>query len=88
MNMEVRYSRRFEKELKRVSRKIQAAFSSRLLLFIENKFHPFLNNHSLSGKMADCHSINITGDWRAIYKELENGEIIFFVMLGTHSQLY
>jgi mRNA-degrading endonuclease YafQ of YafQ-DinJ toxin-antitoxin module len=40
--------------------------------------------------MYGYRSINVTGDWRALYSEQQqNGkEIIVFEMLGTHSQLY
>lgn len=86
--MQVEYSRRFVKELTKAPLKIQIAFRDRLTLFIDNKFNLLLNNHSLTGEMKSCRSINVTGDWRAIYEELENGDVIFFVMLGTHSQLY
>ncbi len=86
--MQIEYSRRFVKELKRAPRKIQIAFRDRLILFLENRSFPILNNHALNGEMKNCRSINITGDWRAIYEDLENGDVIFFIILGTHSQLY
>ena len=86
--MRIEYSRRFIKELGRAPQKIQLAFKSRLVLFLENKSDPVLNNHALGGKLINCHSINVTGDWRAIYEELENGDIVFFVVLGTHSKIY
>jgi len=86
--MQIEYSRRFVKTLRRVPRKIQEAFRNRLEIFIEDKFDPILNNHSLSGGMQECRSINITGDWRAVFEELDNGDVVFFIMLGTHSQLY
>lgn len=86
--MQIEYSRRFIKELKRAPQKIQVAFRDRLALFVENKFHPILNHHVLGGELDGCRSINITGDWRAVYEELKNGDVVFFVMIGTHSQLY
>lgn len=86
--MKIEYSRRFIKELGRAPRKIQVAFRDRPVLFLENKFNPVLNNHSLGGKIKDYRSININGDWRVVYEELEDGSVIFFVMIGTHSQLY
>jgi mRNA-degrading endonuclease YafQ of YafQ-DinJ toxin-antitoxin module len=33
------------------------------------------------------YSINITGDWRAIYMPINNNEVLF-IAFGTHSQLY
>jgi mRNA-degrading endonuclease YafQ of YafQ-DinJ toxin-antitoxin module len=35
---------------------------------------------------AGCNSIDITGDYRAIF--LDEGNIVTFVMIGSHSQLY
>lgn len=49
---------------------------------------PMLRNHSLSGKYKGCRSINVSGDWRAIFREYKGGAVIYFEMLGTHSELY
>jgi addiction module RelE/StbE family toxin len=86
--MRIDYSKRFIKKLAKSPVEIQLGFKSRLRLFIENRFHPLLNNHALGGVLAGYRSINVTGDWRAIFREFENGEIIFFEMIGTHSELY
>jgi mRNA-degrading endonuclease YafQ of YafQ-DinJ toxin-antitoxin module len=63
----------------------------RYKIFLDNPFNPQLNNHHLSGQLNKYRSINITGDWRALYLEGLNangGEVIIFEILGTHSQLY
>ena len=80
------YSTAFNKQLKIVPLKIKIAFRKRLALFLENPFNPLLNNHSLTGKYSGYRSINVTGDWRAVYSD--KGQIIIFITLGTHSQLY
>lgn len=82
----INYSKRFDKQLKKAPLEIKIKFKNRRQLFIEDPFHPQLNNHLLSGKLKGFRSINITGDWRAIYSEYKNS--IVFEMLGTHSQLY
>ncbi|OGM23349.1 hypothetical protein A2961_01745 [Candidatus Woesebacteria bacterium RIFCSPLOWO2_01_FULL_39_21] len=82
------FSKRFEKDLKKAPMKIQTAFRSRLEIFLTDKFNPILNNHSLLGRYEGYRSINISGDWRAIFRELDDGEIIYFDLLGTHSKLY
>ena len=84
------YSRSFIKQLKKAPLTIKIAFKNRLNLFLKNPFNPLLNNHLLKGKYSYSRSINITGDWRAIYSEtLENKEkVTIFLALGTHSQLY
>lgn len=82
------YSNKFLKELKKAPLKIRIAFKEKLEIFISDKFHPVLNNHSLSGNYKNYRSINITGDWRAIFREFNNGKLIYFDIIGTHSQLY
>jgi len=87
----VDYSRTFDKQLRKSPLKIKIAFRKKLDLFLKNSFHPLLNNHPLSGKLAGYRSINITGDWRAIYSKANNAKgetVIVFEMIGTHSQLY
>ena len=90
-NVRIDYSNKFNKQLKKLPSEIKIAFRNRLALFIKNQFNPLLNNHALSGNLKGSRSINITGDWRAIYSEKidKNGEnYIVFELLGTHSQLY
>lgn len=66
---------------------VQDKFAERLLLFTQNRNHLLLNNHPLDGIWAGCRSINITGDFRAVYEELGN-DCFEFVAIGTHSELY
>jgi len=84
----VEYSKRFVKDFKKAPVKIKIAFRNRLELFLVDKYHPILNNHSLVGKYKDYRSINVTGDWRAMFREFEGGKVIFFDTIETHSQLY
>ena len=88
--MRIDYSHQFIKHLRKAPKKIQLALRYRLELFLKDPRNPQLRIHSLQGKYRDYKSLNITGDWRALYRELkEDKEIIyFFEMLGTHSQLY
>jgi len=85
------YSNKFNKQLKKSPLEIKIAFRKRFSIFIKNKFDPRLNNHALSGNLKGYRSINVTGDWRAIYSESKDkkGEIyIIFELFGTHSQIY
>ena len=85
--MRIEYSKKFIKEFKKCPSAIKNTFAKKLEVFINNKYHPALNNHSLFGELKNYKSLNITGNWRAIFQELDN-EIIYFVAVGTHSQLY
>lgn len=87
----IEFSHQFDKQLKKSPSEIKLAFRTRLETFIENRHNPFLNNHQLSGKFRWHRSINITGDWRAIFRESINEDgktVLVFVLLGTHCQLY
>lgn len=81
------FSRRFSKEYDRSPRKIRDAFDRRLRLFLEDPFHPLLNNHALTGVYRGCRSINVTGDWRGVFQDVGENTILF-IAFGTHSQLY
>ena len=86
--MKIDYSKRFLKQLKKTPEKIRKSFKKRLKIFILDKRSAILNNHALKGKFRGFRSINVTGDWRAMFRELRGGEIIRFYSIGTHSQLY
>ena len=80
------YSSRFKKNLSKLDKKIIKAFKTRFVIFQENEYAPILNNHPLKAEYADCKSINITGDYRLVYKRVDN--LYIFMDIGTHSQLY
>jgi addiction module RelE/StbE family toxin len=84
---EVQFSKGFDKDFKKLSPKIKQKFWERLQLWQEQPLHPLLNHHVLGGEFAGLHSINVTGDIRAIYDERKN-VIVIYIMIGTHSQLY
>ena len=54
---------------------------------MDDPYDPLLRNHPLTGELAGCHSINITGDIRAIYRIVDD-EMYVYQMIGSHSQLY
>jgi addiction module RelE/StbE family toxin len=86
LNTEIKYHTVFLKQFDKLQREIREAFYRRLALFQQDKFHPLLNNHMLSGRYADKRSINITGDFRALYQEEDR--FIIFKLIGTHHQLF
>jgi addiction module RelE/StbE family toxin len=86
--MKIIFTKRFEKQYESASRQIQNKFGERLNMFLKNEYDTVLNNHILKGELRGHRSINITGDWRAIFKESKNGEYVCFVLLGRHSELY
>lgn len=84
--MPIRFHKKFVKKLNKLSPKVQTAFYSKLDIFLVNKFDIRLNNHALHNPYKDKRSIDVTGDYRAIFEEQDNKTI--FVTIGTHSELY
>ncbi|MFA5995893.1 MAG: type II toxin-antitoxin system mRNA interferase toxin, RelE/StbE family [Patescibacteria group bacterium] len=73
--MQINFSKRFNKQYKKAALNIQRAFNNRLQIFIDNKFHSSLHNHALTGQFEGFRSINVTGDWRALFHENEDDSI-------------
>jgi len=86
--MQIEYSKKFIKEFKKCPSKIKTSFKNKLKILIKDQCNTVLNNHSLSGKLKKYRSININGNWRAIFQEIKDEDVIYFVAIGTHSQLY
>lgn len=86
--MKIEYARKFIKAYAKCPIEIKKAFNKRLKIFKNNAYSPILNNHKLTGKYSSLKSINITGDYRAIFKEIEKENLVIFMLIGTHSQLY
>jgi len=80
-------NRIFDRKYSKLNPKIQKKFKERRNLFSIEPNSRILNIHKLSGKYNDMWSINITGDYRAIFDKQENG-IIIFINIGTHSELF
>jgi len=80
-------SKKFDKKFKKLSQKAKLYAKNRIILFISNPFDLRLNNHLLHGKKKLFRSINITGDLRLIYEEI-NEDTVRFLDLDTHSTLY
>ena len=82
----VEFSPIFTNKLETVPLKIKIAFRETLVIFLEDQYHLSLHNHKLTEEYAGIRSINVTGDWRALYRE--ETERIIFIELGTHKELY
>ncbi|MBI2483961.1 type II toxin-antitoxin system mRNA interferase toxin, RelE/StbE family [Candidatus Uhrbacteria bacterium] len=79
--------RNFEKRFIKLDRKVKIAFLKRKNLLITDPSHPQLHNHRLSNEWDGCRSINITGDYRAIFI-VRTKNHIEFLAIGTHHELY
>jgi len=90
MKMEIKYTTKFRNQYRKVNKEIKAAFSETLELFLEDPHHRSLRNHTLKENFAVYNSIDITDDYRALFKETLTADqkIITFHLLGTHEELY
>jgi addiction module RelE/StbE family toxin len=84
--IDIFYHKTFQKKYQKIPKFIQEAFKERLRLFLERPNHPLLRNHDVHKAYPGCRSVNVSGDYRAIFKQ--EGNIVKFVNIDTHSQLY
>ena len=80
------FKRRFKKEYRRLSEKVQKQFTERLEMLREDICHPKLRVHSLVGNKKGFMSMNVTGDYCAWFTK--EGCLVTFYSIGTHSKLY
>ncbi len=84
--MQIFLHKQFEKQFRKLPRRIQDQFKARVTLFLQDDTHPLLHVHQLSGKMMHYESMNINADHRALFtRSITN---ITFYEIGTHSELY
>lgn len=85
--MQIRYLPKFKKQYKKLPKSIQRQFDERLKLFLSDPVDPRLRVHPLKGDYAGYWSMNVNGDFRAIYI-MRGDEMIIFALIGSHSELY
>jgi len=81
------FSKNFKKSFKKKDKFVQEKARERIRLLREDPTNILLNNHKLHGEYAGCNSINITGNFRAIFKYVNKNHIVFS-NIGTHPELY
>ena len=87
--MKIIFEKSFDKQFKKLSKSVQEKFYKRLHIFQESPYDELLKNHKLKGSLNGYRSINITGDYRAIYIVYTKIDDTYkFIAIGTHSQLY
>ncbi|OGG54212.1 hypothetical protein A2851_00920 [Candidatus Kaiserbacteria bacterium RIFCSPHIGHO2_01_FULL_53_29] len=79
--------REFERQAKKLSLGVQDKLWKRIELLITDERNPLLNDHKLHHPFDGYSSINITGDWRLVYKKLD-AQTFYLRAVGTHHQLF
>ncbi len=77
----------FNRQYKKLAKSIQDKLWERLALLIQNESHPLLHDHKLNPPYDGYRSINITGDYRLVYKKMDE-DTYYLRAIGTHHQLY
>ncbi len=90
ISLRIEFSSLFDKKLRQLPTEIITSFKETLELLLENPNHERLRRHFLKEKFAGYQSIDVTDDYRAVFREekTENTVIIKFHTIGTHKDLY
>jgi addiction module RelE/StbE family toxin len=88
--MRVQFDPDFYKRYKKANVRIRNEVDRKIALFKKDPYNAALNNHELHEEWQGYRSIAITNDYRALYEAVGEGEgqIAYFVALGTHKELY
>lgn len=88
--MKVYFDPNFHRKYKKLDVRTQNRIDQCIRIFRKNPMDPELNNHLLQKPYQGYRSIDITADYRALYEEdeIEEDAIAYFVLLGTHDELY
>jgi addiction module RelE/StbE family toxin len=79
--------REFKRQFKKLDRGVRDKLQERFRLLLIDEYSPLLNNHKLHHPWEGYSSINITGDWRLIYKRIAT-DSYYLRAVGTHHQLF
>ena len=84
------FSRLFDRKLRQLPTDVIISFKETLELLLENPNNEKLRRHFLKEKFSGYQSIDVTDDYRSIFRETktENTIIIKFHTIGTHKDLY
>ena len=80
-------NRIFKRQFQKLEPRMRARVRERIDMLVIDEFNPVLNNHNLGPPYESYRSINITGDWRLVYRRIET-DIYYLRAVGTHHQLY
>jgi addiction module RelE/StbE family toxin len=80
---DIHYSKKFIKEIKKLSEEIIDLAIKKEEIFRINPLHPSLRLHELHGKFKGIWSISLTNNYRIIFERMPNGDILF-ISVGKH----
>jgi addiction module RelE/StbE family toxin len=86
--MIIKYHKRFEKQLKKITEKDKKRVIETVERFILKSHDASLRNHALKGVLAGKRSISVSSDIRIIFEEYENYTLVIFLDLGNYGRVY
>ncbi|MEK7068832.1 MAG: type II toxin-antitoxin system mRNA interferase toxin, RelE/StbE family [Patescibacteria group bacterium] len=85
--MEFLHAPLYKRQFRKLPQDMQRKVMERLVLFMQDETHPLLYNHALRFEWTGYRSINITGDYRMIFKKVSE-TMVRLEQVGTHNELY
>ena len=80
-------NRVFKRQFQKLPPKLQDRVQERLTMYIIDESNPLFNDHKLEHPYEGYRSINITSDYRLVYKRIDKNTY-YLRAVGTHHQLY
>lgn len=81
----IKYTKEFEKDLKKLSQKEQKAVMVKLKLLVQEPFYPSLRTKKVQG-LDNIFEMSVNMDIRILWK-YENGVIILLLDVGHHKDM-
>jgi len=81
--MIIRYSSRFIKELKKLTKEKQKLAVKREAIFRKDPFDSRLKTHKLSGSLQGYWAFSLTYSDRVVFRFIKRDEVIFY-KIGSH----
>ncbi|MCD8180428.1 MAG: type II toxin-antitoxin system mRNA interferase toxin, RelE/StbE family [Firmicutes bacterium] len=81
----LKYTKTFEKDLKKLSAANQKAVAEKLRLLVQNPFYPSLRTKKVQG-LDNVFEMSVNMDIRILWK-YENGVIILLLDVGHHKKI-
>ena len=85
--MFVERHKEFVRQMEKLDSSVRRKAHERFQLLAKEPSHPLLHDHKLHHPWAGYSSINVTGDYRLVYKKL-GPDTYFLRAIGTHHQLF
>ena len=83
IRMKIFYTKKFEREYKKLGKSIKLKMELRENIFRKNPHAPTLKTHKLSGELEDFWSFSIDFSYRIVFEFIDDGNV-FFHSIGSH----